>query len=104
MKRHLTLAALTSLALVTAMPAQATSCGMRDKMVEKLETKYSEHLAAGGLQKVSSVDAVMEIWASSETGTFTVLITNPQGVSCIVAAGTDFFKASEKPKVEGSES
>lgn len=104
MKRHLTLAALTSLALVTAMPAHATSCGMRDKMVEKLETKYREHLAAGGLQKVSSVDAVMEIWASSETGTFTVLITNPQGVSCIVAAGTDFFKASEKPKVEGSES
>lgn len=104
MKRHLSVVVLTSLAFVTAMPAQASNCGQRDLMVEKLATEYHEHLAAGGLQKVRSAEAILEIWASSKTGTFTVLITNPQGVSCIVAAGTDFFKASEKPEAEGTES
>ncbi len=104
MKRHLTIAVLTSLALATAMPAYASNCGMREQVVEKLANKYDEHLAAGGLQKSRSSDVVMEIWASSATGTFTVLITNPEGVSCVVAAGTNFFKASEEPKVKGSAS
>ena len=104
MKRHLMTAVLSGLTMAVTMPAYAANCGKRDQVVEKLETKFDEHLTAGGLQKVRSTEAVMEIWASSETGTFTVLITNPQGVSCIVAAGTNFFKAAEKPKEKGSES
>lgn len=104
MKRHLALAVLASLGLATAAAAQSANCGLRDNVVEKLASKYDEQLAAGGLQKSRMTQSIMEIWASSETGTFTVLITSPQGVSCVVAAGTDFFKAEAVPKVQGSAS
>lgn len=105
MKRHLILALLTSLSIAAAAPAVANpNCGLRDSVVEKLSKQYKEQLTVGGLQKRNSVQAVMEIWSSEETGTFTVLITNPQGISCIVAAGTDFFEADRTPVAEGTAS
>ena len=105
MKGLLILATLTSLGIATATPSVANpNCGQRDVVIEKLSKQFKEQLTVGGLQKRQSVQAVMEIWASEETGTFTVLITNPQGVSCIVAAGTDFFEAERVPVVKGTAS
>jgi len=82
-----------------AAPGFASNCGARDSVVERLQNKFSEELAMGGLQEMSETQAVMEIWASDETGTFTVLLTQPNGISCVVAAGTDFFEAQKKPTV-----
>ncbi len=105
MKRHLILALLTSLGMATAAPAAANpNCGQRDAVIEKLSSQFKEQLTVGGLQKRNSIEAVMEIWSSEETGTFTVLITNPQGISCIVAAGTDFFEAERIPVTKGTAS
>ena len=106
MKRHLILAMLTSLGIATAAPAAANNpnCGQRDAVIEKLSKQYKEELTVGGLQKRQSMQSVMEIWSSIETGTFTVLVTNAQGVSCIVAAGTDFFEAERTPPVKGTAS
>lgn len=75
----------------TAPPAFAASCAMRDIVVARLQSNYSESLTAGGLQGNQTMTTMLEVWASQENGTFTVIITNPQGVSCIVAAGTDWF-------------
>lgn len=92
-KRLLGLSLLFGMA-ATAPPAMATpNCGLRDTVIHQLRTKYSEQLTVGGLQKVQGMQALMEIWASEKTGTFTVLMTNADGVSCIVAAGTDYFEA-----------
>jgi hypothetical protein len=87
-----------------APPAFASNCAQRATVIERLETKYSEKLTVGGLQKNRTAQSVMEIWASDETGTFTVLLTNPNGISCIVAAGTDFFKAAPKEEPKGTAS
>lgn len=65
----------------------------RDTLIERLQSMYSERLTAGGLQKGRSAQQVMEIWASDKTGSFTVLVTSPQGISCVVATGTDYFAA-----------
>lgn len=80
-----------------APPLLAATCGLRDSLVEQLRNKYSEELTVGGLQDAGGVQSVMEIWASDETGTYTVLVSAPNGISCVVAAGTDFFKAAPKP-------
>lgn len=105
MKRHLILAMLTSLGIAAAAPVAANpNCGQRDAVIEKLTNQYKEQLTVGGLQQRQSLQSVMEIWSSEETGTFTVLITNAQGVSCIVAAGTDFFEADRVPVVKGTAS
>ncbi|SHJ87109.1 hypothetical protein SAMN05444000_11499 [Shimia gijangensis] len=77
----------------TAPPAHAANCAMRDTVVERLSTMYSEALTAGGLQGKQNSTTFIEVWASKESGTFTVIITNPQGVSCVVAAGTDWFQS-----------
>ncbi|MDC0737767.1 hypothetical protein N6L24_05715 [Cognatishimia sp. SS12] len=75
----------------TAPPAHASNCGMRDAVVDRLQSKYSESLTAGGLQGSRNMQTMVEVWASEATGTFTVILTNPQGISCVVATGTDFF-------------
>lgn len=96
--------ALTFGMAATAPPAFAASCGARDSVVENLKDKYSEQLTVGGLQKTRGSQAVMEIWSSVETGTFTVLLTQANGITCIVAAGTDFFEALPKLVAEGTPS
>ena len=78
-------------AAALAPPAYAANCAARDTVIERLQSKFSEQLAAGGLQATRPIQTMVEVWASPETGTFTVLLTNPNGTSCIVAAGTDFF-------------
>lgn len=87
---------------VLATPVLAANCAQRDKVVDRLETKYSEQLAAGGLQESQTATTVLEVWASPKTGTFTVILTNANGVSCIVAAGTDWFDGVAVQKPEGT--
>ena len=77
-------------------PAYAASCAKRETVVERLQEKFSEQLAAGGLQATRPVETMVEVWVSPETGTFTVLLTNPNGTTCIMAAGTDFFSQPVK--------
>ncbi|MET4129128.1 hypothetical protein [Roseovarius sp. MBR-6] len=64
--------------------AQGLTCLPRAALIERLEGRYKEHLAGGGLQ---SPQQLLEVWASDETGSFTVFVTRPDGVSCIVATG-----------------
>ncbi|MEM7320294.1 MAG: hypothetical protein AAF408_14895 [Pseudomonadota bacterium] len=96
--------ALTFGMAATAPPAFAATCGMRDTVIDRLQTKYAEELAFGGLQEVRGGQAVMEVWSSADSGTFTVLVTQANGISCIVAAGTDFFEAIPKQVVDGTAS
>ena len=91
--------AIAMIGLGTASLAQ--SCAPRDDVVKKLEESYSEQLAFGGLQKQRGSQAVMEVWANRETGSYTVLVTQPNGIACIVAVGTDFFEAIPKIKQDG---
>ena len=104
MFKHL-LGVCMGFALVSvAMPASAQSCAARDSVVERLKDRFSEELTVGGLQATRGSQSIMEIWASAETGTYTVLLTNPNGISCVVAAGTDFFTATPDPEPKGTAS
>lgn len=88
----------------TAPPAFAASCAMRDTIVANLKEKFAEELTFGGLQKTSGAQSVMEVWSSKETGTYTVLLTQANGIACVVAAGTDFFEAIPKIEAQGTPS
>lgn len=70
--------------LVLATPGQAQSiCGERSRFLDQLGQNYGEHVAAVGLV---SNGTVLEL-TTSETGSWTILITQPNGVSCVVATG-----------------
>ncbi len=104
MHRHFATLALTAGMAITSAPAWAAQCAKRDMVVEKLQNKYSEQLTAGGLHSARNNSAMVEVWASPETGTFTVMLTNANGVSCIMASGTDWFAAEPAVKPKGTAS
>lgn len=74
--------------------AQAV-CGDRTKIVDRLESTYQEKATAFGLIGDSSV---IELYVS-DTGSWTLLITYPTGVSCLIAAG-DNWEFMLDPKFE----
>lgn len=61
----------------------STPCAERNNIVQTLDSQYEESPRAIGLV---SKEAVLEVFVS-ETGTWTVVVTNPEGVSCVLAAG-----------------
>ncbi|WP_424943623.1 hypothetical protein [Aliiroseovarius crassostreae] len=86
-----------SLAPPIPMAHAMPSCAPRTDLVEKLSVHYSEGLVGGGLQNQKEL---LEVWSSPETGSFTILVTNANGVSCIVAAGKNWHgKWPDPPSV-----
>ncbi len=80
------MAAMLIAAMWFASAAQAqTTCGTRDAIVKKLDEIYGEVRRGGGL---AGPTAIYEIWASEATGTWTILKTTPNGLTCILAVGT----------------
>lgn len=72
----------------TADP-QMLSCARRDEMVKVLAERYREAPRAIGIANQSTV---IEIFAS-KAGTWTILLTRPDGDSCIVSAGENWEEA-----------
>ena len=96
-KRILTSALLFGMAC-TGPPAWAQSCAPRAAVVTLLKESYGEVLAARGLQDTK---ALIEIFASVESGSFTVLRSRPDGISCILSTGTHWLVEPILPKKEG---
>ncbi len=72
-------------AALFALPAQAQSlCGNRAGILGKLSNGYSENASAMGL---SSNGGVVEVLTSPKGESWTIIITMPNGVSCLIAAG-----------------
>ena len=86
MARYLTIAAAALLLGWTTFPpaAQAQAvCGEHSDVVSKLKKGHSEDPVSIGL---ASNGAVIEVFASP-SGTFTIVMTMPNGTSCLMMAG-----------------
>ena len=59
-------------------------CHDAGEIARQLSARYEEAPIAFGLQSNGNL---LQIYASSETSTWTVVSTSPSGMSCIVAAG-----------------
>ena len=74
----------------SATAAQQAPVGMRmpchdsGEIAKQLDSKYDEAPVAFGLQSNGNL---LQVYASNEKGTWTVVSTTPGGLSCIVAAG-----------------
>lgn len=77
---------------VDAAQAQQASCADRTQVVERLQTKYGETRQSMGLGRNNGV---VEVYASDETGTWTILLSRPDGLACLVAAGEYFETLDE---------
>lgn len=89
----LTAAAVFYLAAVTDAAAQSSrNCGPRIAVVERLAEGYGETRQSMGL---GANNAVVEVFASEETGSWTITITRPGGLTCLVASGQAFEEVAE---------
>ena len=86
-------------ASVTAASAQNTQCAPRADVVAHLGEKYSETRRSIGLAANSTV---MEVFASEATGTWTITVTTPQGITCLIASGQSFEPVVEQQPAKGS--
>jgi len=74
----------TALAVLFACPAQAAICFDRPEFVG-LAAGYGEARAFVGL--VGDQSAFVEMFANGDTGSWTLVVTTPDGQTCIAASG-----------------
>lgn len=67
-------------------------CGNRVKMAEKLVEQFGEAQTGAG---VVGSNAILEFWRSKD-GSWTILMTRADGLSCIIAAG-DHWNEVRRP-------
>lgn len=91
-----------ALFLSSATPAQAqsTQCATRDQVVNRLGEKYGETRKSIGL---GANNGVVEVFASDETGTWTIIVTMPSGVACLVASGQAFEALADATPLPGKD-
>jgi len=68
----------------TAMAQAQPQCNNRDNVLELLAKKYQETPIAAG---VTNTGGLVEVLTDHKSGTWTIIVTTPQGMSCLVAAG-----------------
>lgn len=89
----LTAAAALYIVTTTDAAAQnARNCAPREAVVDRLAEGYGETRQSMGL---GANNAVVEVFASDETGTWTITVTTPNGLTCLVASGQSFETLAE---------
>jgi hypothetical protein len=86
--RYAALAALVTLGVAASgFSASAQSqCGPRQDLVKNLGDKFKESPIGRGLTQPGQV---LEIFAS-QSGSWTMVVTTPNGTSCLIAAGENW--------------
>lgn len=80
---------LTAVAGLVATSASAapSRCASHTAVVDRLADVYGERRQAIGL---AGDNTVVEVYASDESGSWSITITRPGGPTCLVAAGQNF--------------
>ena len=76
---------LTFAILLFALPAAAQNVCVTERgdVVKQLSSQFEENPVAMGLAADGSVIEVL----AANTGSWTILVTKPSGISCVVASG-----------------
>ncbi|WP_226779347.1 hypothetical protein [Oceaniglobus trochenteri] len=102
MKREIAAAFLALGALFLATDhalAQSRNCAPRAVVVEKLSAQFGETRQSIGL---AGPNQVVEVFASTETGTWSIVVSTAAGLSCIAASGHAFENLAESPVPAGN--
>jgi hypothetical protein len=77
--------------------AQGPQCAKRDQVMDLLATKYGETRQGMG---VADNSTVMEVFAS-ETGSWTITVSSPDGMMCLVASGQGYEAMADELPAKG---
>ena len=90
-----TLLLLAGIVLLNTPAAAQNSCGPRAAVLELLGNEFSEATVAVGL---ASSGGVIEVLASDDGNTWTIMLTMPDGTSCVVASGEAWIDVLRRAK------
>ena len=68
--------------------AQESVCLDREKLAQTLDGRYSEKPVAAGLD---SAGKLLEVFASGDGASWTMTVTTPEGISCVIATGEQWL-------------
>lgn len=95
MKRtfFLTSTAFAAMLMTTyELAAQTRNCATHEAVTARLAEKYGE---SRQVIAMTSDQSVMEVYASADTGSWTVTITRAGQLTCLVAAGQNYQHVAE---------
>lgn len=98
------LALALSLIAASALTASAAEvgpngCSTRANVLSHLSSNYAEAPVAIGLAENGGV---IELLTSGQGSTWTIIITMPDGTTCMLAAGEDWEQVSQSMAASGS--
>lgn len=86
------------LATQNGFAQNARNCGEHAQVVNRLAEGYGETRRSLG---IGTNNSVIEVFASTETGTWTIIVTLPTGMTCLVAAGQAYEEINEELEPAG---
>lgn len=91
---------IVALAAQQAVAEGGRNCAPRPMVLERLAGDYGETRRSIGL---AAQGAVVELFASSETGSWTITVTLTSGITCLVAAGEAYEAMAETLPAPGND-
>ena len=67
------------------------ACGPHDEAAKQLAEKFHETSMS---QALTSAGTLLEVFRTEDGSTWTIVVTTPKGLSCIVAAGKEWADAN----------
>jgi len=85
---------IVGIVLLTATPVVAQqNCGDASAIHSRLMEQYHEAPRTMGMANGSAIVQ----YANEETGTWTILVLNPNGIACLVASGDSWQSMEAQP-------
>jgi hypothetical protein len=88
----MTVLAIGALMASSTLTQAQQNCAARDTVIQRLASAYGETRRSIGLAQNNTM---VEVFASSTTGTWTITVTNTAGRTCLVASGQAFEQLAE---------
>ncbi len=70
-------------------------CALHDIITDALKDRWGEAQVGLG---INNEGALVEVFVNPKSGSFTILLTRPDGWSCVATAGKDWRSAQPKPQ------
>lgn len=92
--------AIAALLVMTSQAAAAPDCIPREVALQRLAETYGEARRGVGL---TDTNVLMELFVSDATGTWTIVLTTANGISCLGASGQGYQALIEELPPAGTE-
>ena len=84
---------ILALLLAPSLAFAQSACLPRGKMMDLLDGRYSEQPISAGL---GTGGRLIEVFATADGGTWTMVMSTPDGVTCVIAAGLEWQDVEPK--------